>query len=372
MQAGAERALNRLMTALAGASVLFGQGMLETGLTFDIPTLLVDDEIIDYVLRMLAGFKVDATTLSTDLIKEVGPFGTYLAEMNTFEHLGDLSTYNLMNRRNYDMWAASGKPDLYGQARERAKEILATHKQKNPLSPEQVKAIRDVLVDAEATPSPFLGAMAEKYDLPYYIREGKSNIRDDWNYAYSMADAEFVTIAHQDDMYCKNYGEELLKAAEKYPDMTVFTSDYAIVKNKKVITGDKMLWVKRLLRLPLRFHILCGLKWIKIMPLVLGNPICCPATTYSKKRLGEPFVQSEYQFALDWDHMVQLAGEKGRFICVEKPLIYYRVHEGATTNACIKDNRRAREEAEMFARFWPKAVVKLIMKGYSSAYKEYE
>ena len=63
------------------------------------------------------------------------------------------------------------------------------------------------------------------------------------------------------------------------------------------------------------------------MPLVLGNPICCPATTYSKKRLGEPFVQSEYQFALDWDHMVQLAGEKGRFICVEKPLIYYRVHE---------------------------------------------
>ena len=149
MQAGAERALNRLMTALAGASVLFGQGMLETGLTFDIPTLLVDDEIIDYVLRMLAGFKVDATTLSTDLIKEVGPFGTYLAEMTTFEHLGDLSTYNHMNRRNYDMWAASGKPDLYGQARERAKEILATHKQKNPLSPEQVKAIRDVLVDAE-------------------------------------------------------------------------------------------------------------------------------------------------------------------------------------------------------------------------------
>ncbi|MFQ9868205.1 MAG: hypothetical protein ACLRWP_15470 [Bilophila wadsworthia] len=35
--------------------------------------------------------------------------------MNTFEHLGDLSTYNLMNRRNYDM-GRLGKPDLYGQA----------------------------------------------------------------------------------------------------------------------------------------------------------------------------------------------------------------------------------------------------------------
>ena len=65
MQAGAERALNRLMTALAGASVLFGQGMLETGLTFDIPTLLVDDEIIDYVLRMLAAVSYTHLTLPT-------------------------------------------------------------------------------------------------------------------------------------------------------------------------------------------------------------------------------------------------------------------------------------------------------------------
>lgn len=149
VQAGAERALNRLMTALAGASVLFGQGMLETGLTFDIPTLLVDDEILDYVYRMLAGFKVDAKTLSTDMIKAVGPFGTYLAEMDTFERLGELSAYKLMNRVNHDMWTGAGKPRLYDAARERAKEILASHRQKNPLSEEQVKAIRKIVIEAE-------------------------------------------------------------------------------------------------------------------------------------------------------------------------------------------------------------------------------
>lgn len=149
MQAGAERALNRLMTALAGASVLFGQGMLETGITFDIPTLLVDDEIIDYVLRMLAGFTVNATTLQTDMIKDVGPFGTYLAEMNTLEHLEELSSYRLMNRENYDMWVNSGKPDIYEEAKKEAREILATHKQRNPLSKDQIQAIRNVLVEAE-------------------------------------------------------------------------------------------------------------------------------------------------------------------------------------------------------------------------------
>ena len=66
-------------------------------------------------------------------------------------------------------------------------------------------------------PKPVFSRYGRKIDLPYYIRKGKSNIRDDWNYAYSMADAEFVTIAHQDDMYCRK-GEELLKAAAKYPD----------------------------------------------------------------------------------------------------------------------------------------------------------
>ena len=136
MQAGAERALNRLMTALAGASVLFGQGMLETGITFDIPTLLVDDEVIDYVLRMLAGFKVDATTLCTDMIKEVGPFGTTQRSTVTMEHLGELSTYRLMNRENYDMWVRSGKPDLYEQApRARQGDPCHAQAEEPPLSP---------------------------------------------------------------------------------------------------------------------------------------------------------------------------------------------------------------------------------------------
>ncbi len=149
MQAGAERALNRLMTALAGASVLFGQGMLETGIGFDIPTLLMDDEIIDYVLRMIGGFKVDAETLSVDLINQVGAFGTYLAEEDTFNRMGELSNYNLMNRKNYDMWEADGKPMLNDLAHQRSLEILASHKQKNPLSEAKVKAIRQVLIDAE-------------------------------------------------------------------------------------------------------------------------------------------------------------------------------------------------------------------------------
>ncbi|MBS1482197.1 MAG: glycosyltransferase family 2 protein [Clostridium sp.] len=223
-----------------------------------------------------------------------------------------------------------------------------------------------------STPSPYIDGLAWKYGIPLYVRDGESNIRDDWNFAYEMADGELVTIAHQDDMYHREYSAQLLEAYGRYPDMTVFTTDYAIIKNGRLITGDKMLWIKRLLRIPLRMPCLNGLTWVKRLYLILGNPICCPATTYQKKMLGVPLVRSGFQFALDWDNLYKLAGERGRFICVERPLLYYRVHEGATTKACIADNRRQMEEEIMFRRFWPEPVARLLMHFYKSAYAEYE
>ena len=89
--------------------------------------------------------------------------------------------------------------------------------------------------------------------------------------------------------------------------MTVFTTDYVIVKQGTLITGDAMLWIKRILRTPLRFPQMNDRAWVKKLAFVLGNPICCPATTYYKAVLGEPFVRSEYSFALDWDNLVRLA-----------------------------------------------------------------
>ena len=223
-----------------------------------------------------------------------------------------------------------------------------------------------------STPSAYIDRLAGKHGIPVYVREGESNIKDDWNFAYSMADGDLVTIAHQDDMYHKEYTAKLMAAYRRYPDMTVFTSDYVIVKDGRLITGDKMLWIKRLLRLPLRLPALNDKTWVKKLPLMLGNPICCPATTYQKKLLGEPLVRSKYQFALDWENLLNLAGEKGRFICEERPLLYYRVHGEATTKACIASHQREKEEEEMFHAFWPEPLARLIMVLYRSAYDEYE
>lgn len=184
-----------------------------------------------------------------------------------------------------------------------------------------------------------------------------------------------MTIAHQDDVYRSDYTKELYQAFAKYPDMSVFVSDYMTLKmterGMKTECFNKVWLVKKILRMPLRLKLLSGLRPVKRSSVIFGNSLCCPACTYQKELAGEEMFRSRYDFALDWDNLYKLAGQKGRFICVEKPLIAYRVHEGATTKACIEDNRRTKDEMAMFEKMWPGWLVKILMHFYVKAYDEY-
>ena len=81
--------------------------------------------------------------------------------------------------------------------------------------------------------------------------------------------------------------------------------------------------------------------------------------------------QSEFSFALDWDNLCELAKRPGRFLCVERPLMAYRIHDGATTKQCIGDHRRAADEIAMFEKLWPRWMAKLLLHFYKKAYQAY-
>ena len=85
------------------------------------------------------------------------------------------------------------------------------------------------IICATSTPSLWLEKLLREQKIPLYIREGESNIQEDWNYAVEKAESRFVTIAHQDDLYSRHYVEELKKAAARYPYMTVFMSDAVVI-----------------------------------------------------------------------------------------------------------------------------------------------
>lgn len=248
--------------------------------------------------------------------------------------------------------------------------------QKSPYLLSCIRSLKSQTEETEiicttSTPSVWLTEIMEKQGIPLYVREGESDIQADWNFAIEKAEGEFVTIAHQDDMYGKHYVEELKKSYERWPDMTVFMTDAVTIKNGNVQRWSLKELVKKTLRLPLRFHGLADREAVKKSGLLLGNPVMCPSCAYRKNYLPDPIFHSEYRYALDWDCMVDLAKWPGRFVCVEKPLLYYRIHDGAATKVCIENHRRETEERQMFERFWPEPVVEFLMKFYKKASQEW-
>lgn len=234
------------------------------------------------------------------------------------------------------------------------------------------QAVQTNIILCTSTPSKYIQGMAEAFNLPLYVREGESDIREDWNFAYHMADSRLVTIAHQDDCYHKDYVKTLQECWGKYPDTTVFMTDCAVVKDGEAQKPGLVQFVKHLLRLPLRLRRLSDRAWVKKAALVFGNPIICPSCTYDKESLGEPLFDSPFKFALDWDTMWKLAERAGRFCCVEKPLLYYRIHGESATKACIQNQERASDETAMYGKIWPKPVVRFFMFFYKKAYRAYD
>lgn len=228
------------------------------------------------------------------------------------------------------------------------------------------------IICTTSTPGPWLEEILERYGIPLYVRNGSSNMEDDWNYAIEKARGTFVTIAHQDDLYSRHYVEKLWKAWRRWPDMSVFMSDAVLIKHGRITWGGAVEAVKKLLRLPWRVKGLCHLRMVKKSGLIFGNPVMCPSCSYRKDRLSLPLFSGGYQFVLDWECMRRLADQPGRWICVEQPLLYYRVHDGATTRACIRDHRREREEQEMFEKLWPRRLAAGWMRMYRLAYKNYD
>jgi trimethylamine--corrinoid protein Co-methyltransferase len=137
-----------LLPSLAGSSFIYGMGMLEMGMTMSYEQLLIDAEIVKMIRRILQGIAVNDETLAVDIIKAVGPAGTYLSQRHTMKHMRkESSQTTLIDRRMYEGWEKAGSKDMYARANEEAKRILESHKPL-PLPDAAAKAIRKIVEEA--------------------------------------------------------------------------------------------------------------------------------------------------------------------------------------------------------------------------------
>jgi trimethylamine--corrinoid protein Co-methyltransferase len=136
------------MAALAGANLIYGAGMTESGVTFDYAQYVLDNDMARMVKHTVQGIPVSDETLDLDDIHAVGSFGDYMSLDSTLKHMRELSQPRFMDRRVREDWQAMGAKDAYAAAKEAAKQILEEH-HPQPLSDDVTGQIEAVVHEAE-------------------------------------------------------------------------------------------------------------------------------------------------------------------------------------------------------------------------------
>lgn len=127
-QAVNEAATYIMMAGWMGTNLVHDVGYIEFGLTYSFALLVMCDEIIGQVRRMMEGIRVDREYLAVDAIKRVGPGGHFLEDEHTLKHFRENWKPGITDRQGYDTWKAKGATTMGQRAKDKVKDILENYK----------------------------------------------------------------------------------------------------------------------------------------------------------------------------------------------------------------------------------------------------
>lgn len=129
-QAGIEKGTSMLLGALAGADMFGHCGICGTDHGASLVWLVIDNELAEYVKRILQGFEVNSDTLATHVVNAVGPGGNYLAEEHTIKHFRKEFWLcgQAWTRQSWDAWESDGSKSFADRIENELQRILSTHK----------------------------------------------------------------------------------------------------------------------------------------------------------------------------------------------------------------------------------------------------
>ena len=67
--------------------MIYGVGMLDSALTWDYASAMLQNEFLDMVLKVVNGIQISEANIAYDVIKEVGPGGNYPSEPSTLSSI---------------------------------------------------------------------------------------------------------------------------------------------------------------------------------------------------------------------------------------------------------------------------------------------
>jgi trimethylamine--corrinoid protein Co-methyltransferase len=150
VQAGIEKGSSMMLGALAGADTFGHAGICGTDHGASLIWLAIDDELMAYVKRVVRGFEVDEDTVATQIIDNVGPTGSYLAEEHTVKHFRNQLWLpgKAWTRAMWDAWEKEGRSSMADRILKKVEHTIATNKPK-PMDEALVKEIDRIVESAK-------------------------------------------------------------------------------------------------------------------------------------------------------------------------------------------------------------------------------
>jgi trimethylamine--corrinoid protein Co-methyltransferase len=127
LQAAIEYLGSSVMGLLSGCNLLHDVGYLESGMSASCESIVFGNEVVAFARRIVQPVVVNQEMLATEIIKKVGPGGTFMTEMHTFKHFRDFWYSPLIDRSRHESWVETGRLSMADRIHKRTADLLASH-----------------------------------------------------------------------------------------------------------------------------------------------------------------------------------------------------------------------------------------------------
>jgi trimethylamine---corrinoid protein Co-methyltransferase len=127
-QAGLEKGSTMILGAIAGASIFGAMGIAGMDQGFSLPQLIIDDENIGFVKRVMKGMRVSEDAIAYEVIERVGISGNFLMDEHTLANWRqEFWIPQLCDRSSWESWSDNGGKTMLDRAYDRQEQIFSNH-----------------------------------------------------------------------------------------------------------------------------------------------------------------------------------------------------------------------------------------------------
>jgi trimethylamine--corrinoid protein Co-methyltransferase len=126
-QAGFEKAVTAMPLLLEGASIIYGVGATDSGSSISYAQMVLDNELIAGLRRLMEGISLHDLDEEVALIKSNTPRGSFLGADHTLRTFREHWRPSILSRERYEAWQATGRT-VEGICRQKAQDIVSEHR----------------------------------------------------------------------------------------------------------------------------------------------------------------------------------------------------------------------------------------------------